>query len=93
MDNLSTAAPTQVTIGDKHKRNNTDTLFNKNFYQGKGGEIVDDEVDDDQEKGGNIADYEGHDDREKGGEIVRNQSISAPAQATIGAKHTHNTTK
>ena len=50
MDNISTASPTKVTIGSKHTNNTTDTPFNKNLDQEKGGEIVDDEVDYDKEK-------------------------------------------
>ena len=50
-----------------------DTPFNKNLYQGKGGDIVDYEVDDDKEKGGELADDEGHYDQDKYGEIVDNQ--------------------
>ena len=50
VDNWSTASPTQVTIVSKHKNNTTDTPFNKNLDQEKGGEIVDDEVDYDKEK-------------------------------------------
>ena len=65
MDNRSTASPTQVTIDDKHTQNTTDTPFNKNCDQGKGGEIVDGEVNDDKEKGGETADDEGYDDQEK----------------------------
>ena len=43
-------SPAQVTIGTKHTHNAPDTPLNKNSYQEKGGEIVDDEVDDYQEK-------------------------------------------
>ena len=39
-------SPEQVTIGTKHTHNATDTTLNKNCYQEKGGEIVEDEVDD-----------------------------------------------
>ena len=52
VDNRSTASPTQVTIGAKHTHNTTDTPFNKNYDQEKGGEIFDAKVDDYQEKGG-----------------------------------------
>ena len=38
--------PVQVTIGTNNTKNNMDNTFNKNCYQEKGGEIVDDEVDD-----------------------------------------------
>ena len=44
MDNRSTEAPAQVTIGAKYIKNTIDTPFNKNFNKGKGGEIVDYEV-------------------------------------------------
>ena len=67
------AALLQVTIGAKHTQNTMDTPFNENFYQGKGGDIVDYEVDDDKEKGGELADDEGHYDQDKYGEIVDNQ--------------------
>ena len=72
MDNQSTASPIQATIDAKHTQNTTDTPFNKNCDQVKGGEIGDGEVYDDKEKGGEIADDEGHDDKEKGEEIVDN---------------------
>ena len=91
MDNLSTSDPTQVTIDAKHTQNNTDTTFNKNRNREKGGEIVDDEVDDDQEKGGEIADDEGHDDHDKGEYLLDNRSMASPEKVTIGAKHTQNT--
>ena len=65
--------PTQVTIVSKHKHNTTDTPFNKNLDQEKGGEIVDDEVDYDKEKFRQIADYEENDGKEKGVEIVDNR--------------------
>ena len=70
VDNILTASLAQVTIGAKHTHNTTDTPFNKNYDQEKGGEIFDAKVDDYQEKGGQIADYEEHDDQDKGGEIV-----------------------
>ena len=47
MDNLSAESPAQVNIGTKHTHNTTDTPFNKNNNQEKGGEIVDYEVGDD----------------------------------------------
>ena len=47
MDSQSTSAHTQVTIRDNHTKNTMDTPFNKNCDKEKGGEIVDDEVDDD----------------------------------------------
>ena len=43
-------------------------------------------------KGGQIDDDELDDDQEKGGEIVYNRSMAALTQVTIGDKHTQNTT-
>ena len=48
MDNRSTEASTQVTIGSKHTQNTTDKTFNNNYDNEKGGEIVDDKVYDDK---------------------------------------------
>ena len=56
VDNGSMAAPAQVTLGTKHTQNTTDTPSKNNFDKEECGEIVDDEVDDDQDKGGGIVD-------------------------------------
>ena len=72
VDNRSTASPTQFTIGAKHTHISTNKTFNNNCDKEKGGEIVDDEVDDDKEKGGSVVDDERHDDQDKNGEIVDN---------------------
>ena len=58
--NVSTVSPTQVTICGNHTHNTTDTPFNKNCSQVKGGDIFDYQVDNDQEKGGDISDDEGN---------------------------------
>ena len=52
-------------------------MMRQMIIRGKGGQIDDDELDNDQEKGG---------------EIVDNRSMSALTQVTIGDKHTQNTT-
>ena len=70
--------PEKVTIGTNHTQNTTDTPSEKNFNREECGDIVDDE---------------GYDDQEKGGDIVDNRSKAPPSKVTIGAKHTHNTTK
>ena len=46
------AAPSQVTIGTKHTKNNTDTPSKKDYYKEECGEKVDDEEDYDQKKYG-----------------------------------------
>ena len=76
VDNRSMEAPIEVTIGANNTQNTTDTPFNNICNRGKVVEIVD---------------YEGQDDQDKGRDIVDNQSMAAPTQVTIGAKHTHNT--
>ena len=73
MDNSFSSDPTKVIIDIKHTHNNTDKPFNNNYDQEKGGEIVDDEVDDDKEKVVKIADDEVHYDQEKGADTVNNQ--------------------
>ena len=50
------AAPEQVDISTKNDQHTMDTPSKKNFYKEEGGQIFDDEGDDDQEKGEEIGD-------------------------------------
>ena len=65
--------PEKVTIGTNHTQNTTDTPSEKNFNREECGDIVDDEV---------------YDDQDKGGDIVDNRPKAPPSQVTIGDNHT-----